>query len=321
MTHPVTPRLILHCGLHKTGTSHLQTTFFMNRKALAEHGVVYPTLRELGVRLHASDHNAFAERLARASVEHGKLEDALAPLLAIRAETILISAETFGTLFLNPVLRVVLLDAIAALDPHLIYYVRRQDDLKESVFAEVVKGRHAGPIEQETHYQYDLMERFGDLVEWMGRDRVLVRPYTPALWTDGSIVRDFQQHARLARDLKMVEPPPGNNRLHPRPLTHLLSRVAERATKSKLVFLAELCPELFEDSSRALMTPDQRAAFRQEFTESNRAFAALMGIDDIDAFLGLDRGSTEAWKPLPQAFIDFGDRLAAREAQRSTTPT
>lgn len=320
MTDPITPRLILHCGLHKTGTSHLQTTFFMNRKALAERGIVYPTLRELGVRLHASDHNAFAERLARASVEQGGLEEALAPLLAIKAETILISAETFGTLFLNPVLRVVLLDAIAALDPHLVYYVRRQDDLKESVFAEVVKGRHAGPIEEETHYQYDLMERFSDLVEWMGRDRVLIRPYNPALWTDGSIVRDFQEHTRMARDLRMVEPPPGNNRLHPRPLTYLLSRVAERATKSKLVFLAELGPELFEDPDRALMTPEQRAAFRREFAESNCAFAALMGIDDIDGFLGLDREPGTAWKPLPRAFVEFGDRLAAREAARTGKP-
>lgn len=37
-------RVILHVGLHKTATTTLQDTFFLNRHLLARHGVIYPRI-------------------------------------------------------------------------------------------------------------------------------------------------------------------------------------------------------------------------------------------------------------------------------------
>ena len=56
------PRLILHCGLHKTGTSTLQFALARARPALAANGVLYPTNRALGIDLDVDDHNPLAAR-------------------------------------------------------------------------------------------------------------------------------------------------------------------------------------------------------------------------------------------------------------------
>ena len=60
------PRLILHCGLHKTGTSTLQFALARARPALAASGVLYPTNRALGIDLDVAAHNPLAARLLAA---------------------------------------------------------------------------------------------------------------------------------------------------------------------------------------------------------------------------------------------------------------
>ncbi|KRF16762.1 hypothetical protein ASG90_10985 [Nocardioides sp. Soil797] len=43
MSTPARPRVILHVGIPKTGTSALQVAFVRNRELLAEHGIIYPS--------------------------------------------------------------------------------------------------------------------------------------------------------------------------------------------------------------------------------------------------------------------------------------
>ena len=53
---------------------------------------------------------------------------------------------------------------------------RRQDALKEAVFAEVVKGLYRGPIAGENHYEYDLMARFTPLLTRLAPDQLKSAP-------------------------------------------------------------------------------------------------------------------------------------------------
>ena len=56
-------------------------------------------------------------------------------------------------------------------------FLRRQDFLKESVYAEIVKGWFAGDILSDTHYDYDHAGRVAALEETFGPDRVHVVLY------------------------------------------------------------------------------------------------------------------------------------------------
>ncbi|WP_322867755.1 hypothetical protein U5922_017000 [Aquicoccus sp. G2-2] len=51
-------RLILHIGLHKTGTTTIQDMFHANRRLLAEHGLIYPKLGR-----HTGHHGLFTDWL------------------------------------------------------------------------------------------------------------------------------------------------------------------------------------------------------------------------------------------------------------------
>ncbi|MEC8793636.1 MAG: hypothetical protein VXX53_07535, partial [Pseudomonadota bacterium] len=100
------PRLILHCGLHKTGTSTLQFALARARPALAASGVLYPTNRALGIDLDVDDHNPLAARLLAAGGDSAAVAPLLAPLAGLMATpgltSLILSAEEFGHVFLNP---------------------------------------------------------------------------------------------------------------------------------------------------------------------------------------------------------------------------
>ena len=91
------PKLILHAGTHKTGTTAIQAFAARHRDALAARGVLYPDLAPLG-RVHRYPQHVFAHALA--DKDAALTADGAARLAGLWAEaaardgrTVLISAE------------------------------------------------------------------------------------------------------------------------------------------------------------------------------------------------------------------------------------
>jgi hypothetical protein len=303
--------LILHCGLHKTATSYIQHALTMSRRNLAEAGVTYPTMTELGHDIDAPDHNALAERIMDRLANGREITNLLRPVSRLKGDTILLSAETFGTLFLTEPHLAEVLSRLSSFEVALIYYIRRQDDLKESVFAEVVKRGHSGAIEDETHYQYDHLKRFRVVERQVPPSHLIIRPYNAMIWPNGNLLEDF----RRATDLPPVAmnlPGAVVNRANPRALTYLLSRAPNLAVKNRVRHFAKLCPELFTDRSTYL-SPGSRRVFRDRYTAANAACAERHGLGDMNTFLGIHTESDdETWRPIQTTFERLGDRLQKR---------
>ena len=126
--------LDLHIGLHKTGTTSLQSFFAANDKSFKQFSIVYPRAGR-----KKNKHNLLAWSL--------RSVDDLSRLLAALHEECsgfehaLVSCEEFSHAFLDAaVLEQFCRLARENFHVRVIIYLRRQDQLKESIYAEVVRA-------------------------------------------------------------------------------------------------------------------------------------------------------------------------------------
>lgn len=87
------PPIFLHCGMHKTGTTYIQTLLGQNREALEAHGILYPK-DPTGTRYA---HHGLAQTLAGNRVDKQACIDWLTALAA-EPRPILLSSEGFSKL-------------------------------------------------------------------------------------------------------------------------------------------------------------------------------------------------------------------------------
>lgn len=147
------PKLILHAGTHKTGTTAIQAFAARHRAALAARGVLYPDLTPIGLE-HNYPQHLFAHALA------GKGKTRLSPGDAVRVAGLWAeaAAETGATVFLSsePLYRYSLrepgddwraargryldrlAEALAPFDVETVLVFRRPDDYVRSLFQENV---------------------------------------------------------------------------------------------------------------------------------------------------------------------------------------
>lgn len=154
-------RLLLHAGLHKTGTTALQKFLHREAGALAGRGVLYPRTGRIG---RSFDHHSIAWQLTgdrRYRAELGTLDQLAAEIAAFDGDAI-VSSEGFGTLLaapdgLAPLLRH---PALGGHDLTLLLYLRDQASFSESLFFEMLK-----------HGMAEEAARFGDAVLTQGQVR------------------------------------------------------------------------------------------------------------------------------------------------------
>lgn len=99
-TEPGSPRrIVLHVGLHKTGTTFLQTVFETNRDALAEQGIYYPGgPGEPAQRMAAWDLRGRRSPGSKDQRQVGQWDALCAAVAGSSLDTTLISAETLSVL-------------------------------------------------------------------------------------------------------------------------------------------------------------------------------------------------------------------------------
>jgi hypothetical protein len=132
----------VHIGLHKTGTSSIQAFLRKNKPALLERGVLYPRTGWTA----GGHHNLAYELLGRKrfSEAAGRLSELEAELAG--APNVVLSSEEFEFLELAEVRR--LKESLGLRDAKIVVYLRRQDALIGSTYAQQVKmGARMKPFE------------------------------------------------------------------------------------------------------------------------------------------------------------------------------
>ncbi|WP_189434610.1 MULTISPECIES: sulfotransferase domain-containing protein [unclassified Mesorhizobium] len=175
--------IILHIGVHKTGTSALQSFLHRNSALLADRGVIYkPTIPDW------PNHNPLAMAFMPGSIDHGPTRLAMT-LAEAENKTVLISSE----MLCEPEVDFdLLLSCLKGHDVRVIAYVRHPSDIVVSAFNEVVRhhDRHwTRPLNEEP-FAYDPSQL--DLLRpWLKIPNITLAPYDRSQWVGGSIFSDF----------------------------------------------------------------------------------------------------------------------------------
>lgn len=160
-------KLLLHIGMHKTGTSALQALFRTQSDALLAQGVLYP--------VHGRHHDGAHHGLWHALSDQGSLDDFVravwteAETAQTPIHTILLSSELLEKTCMDPArwpAMQAFLDLFDATD--ILYFMRNQGELIESIYKQWIKDDamrvSAGPSqfiarhEQTLHY-----DRYADV--------------------------------------------------------------------------------------------------------------------------------------------------------------
>lgn len=225
---PSIPRLVLHAGIHKTGTTTLQVSLKQLRPQLHEHGVALITIEMMKKLTHE---RSWAARRTRNRLEAPLFQHELRNMVAkemaeVEAATgsptkqVLISNERLvgarmpsegDSPKFRPVAEASISEVIKALSPqevHLALYTRRQDRLIESCYLwEIQKGLSHGVRDQFPYIDEPVL-RYYDLARRLraipGIDTMRVRPFE--LISAGSLLylEDFLINVRLDGRLDMT---------------------------------------------------------------------------------------------------------------------
>ena len=205
------PRLLLHAGFHKTGTTAIQEFAAGNREALQSLGICYPAFKPSGVAKNQS-HNRLAHSLARTG-KSGALDDVEVRRLLkwwrilCGEYRLFVSAEALSR-HVDPVggadwkrQRIAYLQRsgrfLADFEVEPILVLRRQADFVHSVYFEnIMKASRRGfwPFARFRDYLAERHLRFEDnidaFVEVFGNVRVLI--YEDLACSDAFCARFFE---------------------------------------------------------------------------------------------------------------------------------
>ena len=281
-------RLYLHIGLHKTGTSYLQRLLLENRALIAAAG--------LGLGPY-QDPASGSHHPILAAIERDGPEAVFARVAETPGERLLISAEELSQEMHGRPGYLAALHAAAArhFEPHLVIFLRRQDFLKESVYAEAVKGWFAGSIHEDTHYDYDHAARIARLEAAFGPTRVHVALYRDPGPND--LVGDLLGATGTAVDRDRLAPLPRRNVSMPRRRTLFLGQMPkpaeapdDAAARVAPHFVARVLAgsaAVADDGGRFLMSPREHHDLVAAHRAGNRALVEGRGLADPGSFLAL----------------------------------
>ncbi len=184
------PRLFLHIGHPKTGTTSIQTFLLENRDVLRRQGILVPRSGVLEGAHHGLTENYFSVRRSpdRSGLNIKALQrevrEAHCPVVALSSEAFIQENPERFTVFRD-----------AGFDVFVIYYIRRQDLAVESVYAQRVRSYNQMEIQpiqdmlrQLTPHYRKHLDRFA---KTFGRDHIRVRPFEKSAFVGGALVPDF----------------------------------------------------------------------------------------------------------------------------------
>jgi hypothetical protein len=309
------PRLILHIGLNKTGTSSIQHSLMVNE----------PRLRDAGFHL--------PDRLGRADGGHHLLVALLrdkgpeAFVAEVRKRNAfpktVISAESFLQILRIPAKARALSEALSVyFETELVLFLRRQDYLKESVFAQVAKHHFQGSILQHTNFLYNFVPYVDNLEKAFGQPNIKL-----VIYRDD---RNFDAWTAFCGTLGIspIDYPVSTGHTNsslPRRQTLALSMMPKpsRRVADFVIDVISNSDCVRDDGMRWLMSPDERRQFLKRYLPWNRKICSRYALEGADFFCSDEMPAADWFPPEPisgQEWADFAAALASRivrPAQRS----
>ena len=194
MSEPTRRRLVLHIGLHKTGTSAIQDAFQGYDRDGYRYADLGPINHSYAVRTAfdgPGHHYPLHRREGRSADEVDALRTscrrAVLTQLDHAAPVLIISGEDISEL--DPV---GLADLVAAIEAsgrelEVVVYLRTPVDYASALVVESLKHGDLPRVAPRPPF-YPTLRLFMDSV---GRDRMTVRDYRPERFPDGDVVKDF----------------------------------------------------------------------------------------------------------------------------------
>jgi hypothetical protein len=178
------PDVLIHIGLHKTGTSSIQRFLHENRQALFEEGFIYdcPTKRW-------PNHHLIATGIRNGQVDPD-IRRFLTDLIDGRGNrTVLLSSEMLAEADFDVDTFRTLLDGLSV---EIIAYLRNPCDQLVSSYNEVVRDPKVRWTRRITErpFAYD-PTYFTLLRRWLDWGRLRLCPYDRSQWQSGSLLSDF----------------------------------------------------------------------------------------------------------------------------------
>lgn len=210
-------RLIIHIGMHKTGSSSIQRFLSRNRYLLRAWGVYYPTSRGAGGQRQPK-HNALFSAISHQAdfnEPHPELESGgeqvhrlIRQIERARCTTAIISAE--GLSGEKPDFAKALAPLAEAFDVQIIAFIRRHDVWVESFYKQMVLSREVREARSFDAFCDDpatrLHMQFATILGWwaavFGDNAVSAVPFDQA--ADAGIVRTFLSAAGLPAGLNRL---------------------------------------------------------------------------------------------------------------------
>jgi len=214
-------KIYLHIGYHKTGTTAIQTTLFDHQRLLEKQGYYYPTSSISSIAHHniaweLQSHQKF-------NVSDGSLQQLILEIDQTTSSSIIISSEEFSRLTHNQIQK--LAQAFMKYNVTIIVYLRRQDQLLQSIWAQTVKDgkqkrsfdawleksvfKYIGddPIYKNARHKLNYALATKEWAEAFGENNIRVRVYDKSI---KNILKDFLTACDM-QDTSWVPDPARNN--------------------------------------------------------------------------------------------------------------
>ncbi|WP_226662002.1 glycosyltransferase [Microbulbifer aggregans] len=208
------PRVVVHIGATKTGSTYIQHFFEKNRPALLRAGVWFP---EVGLfwqptRPHKqAGHAGFADAAVKSLPGLRDYIEAGLALMEGRVHTIVLSSEAF---FLNQRAHCIA-EYFSGYSVEMVAYLRRQDEWANAQYCEFVAGGAVGRVDIPfgewlerpiTQRRLDYRVPLSEWSDIIGVENVKVRIFEKAQLHDSGLLADFAETCRLPILLDLPEP-------------------------------------------------------------------------------------------------------------------
>jgi hypothetical protein len=266
--------IYIHIGTHKTGTSAIQDFLSLNKKVLKKKGYLFPQ------RSRRAYYTAIDNSYVVSKANHRSFRK-LGELCRKQQKHVLLSSETFSLLDNISDIRMLLADC----DVRIICYLRRQDDVIQSMYNQSIK--EGGFYQDITVYQpynldyYEMLEKWASV---FGKESIIVRLYDKQQFVNHSLIEDFLDilGLKLTDEFRTLQNNP-NPRLSPvvmEYMRHVNCLLDDKAVAKKFKgAVLGFSAERFADATspiffhHALLSDEQIQAIMKTYRYSNSRVA------------------------------------------------